>query len=99
MLALFNHCRFILVGFVTLQAQNTVMVNRAAQRFLYACTLKQSWFEEGIPQPKRRPTLPDVLSAEEVWSSSAKSSQVTRKPCLFERCFSARRSLGREWRD
>jgi site-specific recombinase XerD len=45
---------------------NTVMVNRAALRFLYVCTLKQSWFQEGIPQPKRRPTLPDVLSAEEV---------------------------------
>ncbi len=45
---------------------NTVMVNRSALRFLYVCTLKQSWFQEGIPQPKRRPTLPDVLSAEEV---------------------------------
>jgi integrase/recombinase XerD len=45
---------------------NTVMVNRSALRFLYVCTLKQSWFEENIPQPKRPPTLPDVLSAEEV---------------------------------
>jgi site-specific recombinase XerD len=45
---------------------NTVTVNRAALRFLYVCTLKQSWFLEGIPQPKRQPTLPDVLSAEEV---------------------------------
>jgi integrase/recombinase XerD len=45
---------------------NTVMVNRSALRFLYVCTLKQSWFEENIPQPKRPLTLPDVLSAEEV---------------------------------
>jgi integrase/recombinase XerD len=43
---------------------NTVMVSRSALRFLYVCTLKQSWFEENIPQPKRRRTLPDVLSAE-----------------------------------
>ena len=27
---------------------NTVMVNRAALRFLYVCTLKQSWFQEGM---------------------------------------------------
>ena len=47
-------------------APNTVMVNRSALCFLYVCTLKQSWFEENIPQPKRRRTLPDVLSAEEI---------------------------------
>jgi site-specific recombinase XerD len=45
---------------------HTVMVSRAALRFLYVCTLKQSWFEENIPQTKRRRTLPDVLSAEEI---------------------------------
>jgi site-specific recombinase XerD len=45
---------------------NTVMVNRSALRFLYVCTLKQSWFDESIPWPKRPPTLPEVLSAEEV---------------------------------
>lgn len=45
---------------------STVLVNRAALRFLYVCTLKQSWFEEQIPLPKRRPTLPDVLSIEEI---------------------------------
>jgi len=28
---------------------NTVRVNRAGLRFLYACTLKQCWFEENIP--------------------------------------------------
>ena len=33
---------------------NTVMVNRSGLRFLYVCTLKQSWFEESIPEPKRR---------------------------------------------
>jgi hypothetical protein len=45
---------------------NRVKVNRSALRFLYVCTLKQSWFEENIPQPKRPPTLPDALSTEEV---------------------------------
>jgi site-specific recombinase XerD len=45
---------------------NTVMVNRSGLRFLYVCTLKQSWFEESIPEPKRRLLLPRVLSVEEV---------------------------------
>ena len=44
---------------------NTAMVNRAGLGFLYVCTWKQSWFEESIPQPRRPPTLPHVLSAEE----------------------------------
>jgi integrase/recombinase XerD len=49
------------------QAQpSTVLVNRAALRFVYVCTLKQTWFEDEIPHPKRRLTLPGVLSAEEV---------------------------------
>jgi integrase/recombinase XerD len=33
---------------------------------LYVCTLKQQWFEDEIPHPKMRLTLPDILSAEEV---------------------------------
>jgi integrase/recombinase XerD len=45
---------------------NTVMVNRSGLRFLYVCTLKQSWFEESIPEPKRRLLLPRVLGVEEV---------------------------------
>jgi integrase/recombinase XerD len=45
---------------------NTVRVNRAGLRFLYACTLKQCWFEENIPQPKKPPTLPHVLSTDEI---------------------------------
>jgi integrase/recombinase XerD len=45
---------------------STVLVNRAALRFLYVRTLKQNWFEDEIPHPKRRPTLPGTLSAEEV---------------------------------
>jgi integrase/recombinase XerD len=43
-----------------------VLVNRAALRFVSVCTLKQTWFEDEIPHPKRRLTLPGVLSAEEV---------------------------------
>jgi len=45
---------------------NTVRVNRAGLRFLYACTLKQCWFEENIPQPKKPPNLPHVLSTDEI---------------------------------
>jgi integrase/recombinase XerD len=45
---------------------NTLLVNRSALRFLYVETLKQKWFDEEIARPKRRPTLPGILSAEEV---------------------------------
>ena len=45
---------------------STLQVNRAALRFLYVKVLKQTWFEEEIPVPKRRPYLPTVLSAEEI---------------------------------
>jgi site-specific recombinase XerD len=45
---------------------STVLVNRAALRFVYVCTLKQKWFDEEIPHPKRRLTLPGILSADEV---------------------------------
>lgn len=45
---------------------NTVMVNRSGLRFLYVCTLKKNWFEESVPEPKRRPILPRILSVEEV---------------------------------
>jgi site-specific recombinase XerD len=41
-------------------------VARAALRFLYVRVLKQRWFDEEIPCPKRPITLPDVLSAEEI---------------------------------
>src|SRR5688500_4257691 len=44
----------------------TLQINRAALRFLYVRVLKQKWFEEEIPIPKRRPYLPTVLSAEEI---------------------------------
>ena len=45
---------------------NTLLVNRSALRFLYVETLKQKWFDEEIARPKRRPTLPGILSADEV---------------------------------
>ena len=45
---------------------STVLVNRAALRFIYVCTLKQKWFEDEIPPPKRRLTLPGILSPDEV---------------------------------
>jgi integrase/recombinase XerD len=47
---------------------NTVLVNRAALRFMYVCTLKQKWFDEEIPHPKRLHTLPSILSADEMTS-------------------------------
>jgi site-specific recombinase XerD len=45
---------------------NTLLVNRAALKFLYVTVLKQKWFDEEIACPKRRPTLPGILSAEEI---------------------------------
>ena len=39
---------------------------RSALRFLYVCTLKQKWFDDEIPHPKKRVTLPGVISVEEV---------------------------------
>ena len=45
---------------------STILVNRSALRFLYVATLKQKWFDEEIARPKRRPTLPGILSAAEI---------------------------------
>jgi len=45
---------------------STILVNRSALRFLYVATLKQKWFDEEIARPKRRPTLPGILSAHEI---------------------------------
>src|ERR1035441_2475985 len=39
----------------------TVQVNRGALKFLYVRVLKQSWFDEEIAAPKRRPRLPTVM--------------------------------------
>ena len=39
---------------------------RSALRFLYVCTLKQKWFDDEIPHPKKRVTLPGVITVEEV---------------------------------
>jgi site-specific recombinase XerD len=47
-------------------APNTILLCRAALRFLYLCTLKKSWFDESIPHPKRRATLPGILSPDEI---------------------------------
>ena len=47
---------------------STVMVNRAALKFLYAAVLKQKWFDDAIGCPKRRPTLPGILSPDEIKS-------------------------------
>jgi integrase/recombinase XerD len=47
---------------------NTILVNRSGLRFLYVETLKQKWFDEEVAQPKRRPALPGILSADEVTS-------------------------------
>lgn len=48
------------------KAPSTVIQTRSALRFLYVCTLKQKWFDDEIPHPKKRVPLPGVLSAEEV---------------------------------
>ena len=45
---------------------STLLVNRSALRFLYVGILKQKWFDEEIACPKRRPTLPGMLSRSEI---------------------------------
>lgn len=45
---------------------NTIQVYRGALRFLYVRVLKQSWFEEQIPVPKKRRRLPTVLTPQEI---------------------------------
>lgn len=45
---------------------SAIHVNRAALRFLYVRVLKQRWFDEEIPRPKRHAQLPTILSAEEI---------------------------------
>lgn len=47
-------------------ADNTVCQRVAALRFFYTKTLKRSWNMEETPYPKRRITLPIILSQEEV---------------------------------
>jgi integrase/recombinase XerD len=44
------------------KASSTVIQTRSALRFLYVCTLKQKWFDDEIPHPKKRVTLPGVIS-------------------------------------
>lgn len=45
---------------------NTIQVYRGALKFLYVRVLKQSWFEEQIPVPKKRRRLPTVLTPQEI---------------------------------
>jgi integrase/recombinase XerD len=45
---------------------NTIQVNRGALKFLYTRVLKQKWFDEEIPAPKRRLLLPTVLTVEQI---------------------------------
>ena len=44
----------------------TMLVHRAALRFLYVNTLRQRWFDDEIAPPKRRRKQPPILSTEEV---------------------------------
>jgi integrase/recombinase XerD len=46
-------------------AANTVLLCRAALRFLYLCTLKQTWFDASIPHPKRRATKTLALPSDD----------------------------------
>jgi integrase/recombinase XerD len=47
-------------------APNTVQIHRAALRFLYVKTLGRQWFDEQVPRTRRHPSLPTVLSVEEI---------------------------------
>ena len=45
---------------------NTIQVYRGALKFLYVRVLKQSWFDEQIPVPKKRRQLPTVLAPQDI---------------------------------
>ena len=45
---------------------STLQVSRAAMKFLYVKTLKQRWFDDEIPYPKKQIRLPDVISADDI---------------------------------
>jgi integrase/recombinase XerD len=45
---------------------NTIRAYRVGLKFLYMKVLKQSWFEEEIPIPKKRRKLPTILSAQDI---------------------------------
>lgn len=47
-------------------AWTTIQVNRAALKFLYVRVLRQTWFDDEIPAPKKRPIGITVLSAEQI---------------------------------
>jgi site-specific recombinase XerD len=47
-------------------AWTTIQVNRAALKFLYVRVLKQAWFDEEIPAPKKRPIRITVLSQDQI---------------------------------
>lgn len=47
-------------------AWTTIQVNRGALKFLYFRVLKQGWFDEEIPAPKKRPHGITVMSPEQI---------------------------------
>jgi integrase/recombinase XerD len=47
-------------------AWTTIRVNRSALKFLYVRVLKQTWFDDEIPAPKKRPIGITVLSPEQI---------------------------------
>jgi site-specific recombinase XerD len=47
-------------------SSSTLQVNRGALKFLYVKTLKQRWFDDEIPFPKKQVRLPDVISADDI---------------------------------
>ncbi len=72
---------------------STVQVNRGALKFLYARVLKQSWFDEEIAAPKRRLSLPTILSPEQITRLLDRTSNLkhwtimaTPPPCAARNC-------------
>jgi integrase/recombinase XerD len=47
-------------------SSSTIQVNRGALKFLYVKTLKQRWFDDEIPYPKKQVRLPDVIRADDI---------------------------------
>ena len=75
----------------------TVQVNRGALKFLYVRVLKQSWFDEEIAAPKRRPRLPTVMSAEEIARILDRTTNLKHWTILATFYATALRLTARRW--
>jgi site-specific recombinase XerD len=64
-------------------ARPTVTIALCGIKFLYERTLKRDWSLTGVPVPKRKKTVPVVLSKREVVAILSRITEVRHRACLF----------------